>query len=229
MKEFMKEYPLLFYGLIVTALLVLLQIVQAVFAQTVDPLRPETWYVSLQTVMLVGAVLSGWIVKLLTALGKEALLTEGNRTRLLSAGISVVVAGVGGYLALGVFGGEPGFPNALRAAGMALWALLQANASAIYDRQLQDRAAAKSFLPGLPDIAEILLKEFIVPLLKDLLGSRFKELEERAYNLIDPIFQEMVAAAQAAGLSGVTYAFARPYLVRISRVLRDAGFSEVSP
>lgn len=148
MKE-LKEYPLLVYGVVITALLVLWQIFQAAFGQTVDsqavdPLRPETWYVSIETVMIAGALISGWIVKLLTALGKEALLTEGGRTRLLSAAISVVVAGVGGYLALGVFGGEPGIQNALRAAGMALWALIQANASAIYDRQALEGASVRA-------------------------------------------------------------------------------------
>ena len=233
MRELAKGYSLLFCGIILLVILALVQIAQAVFAQTVDPMRPETWFVSIETVMIAGAVLAGWVVKLLTALGKQALVTSGERTRLLSAGISVLVAGGGGYLALGMFGGEPGLASAGRAALMALWAVVQANASAIYDRQLQDRLQSQSLglLPGLGVLGGPItgiMTEFVAPLVKDLLGSRAEELSARAYALIEPITAEMEAHARTLGLERVSYQFARPYLGRISQTLRSAGLVEVS-
>lgn len=145
MKQFMNAYPGLFYGIVIFALLVLAQIAQAVFAAPAfDPLAPGGWFESIDVMTAVAAWIAGWVVKLLTAIGKEALVTEGNRTRILSAGIAVLVAGVGGYLALGMFEGYGGFEGALRAAGMALWAFIQSNASAIYDRQVADATSSKT-------------------------------------------------------------------------------------
>ena len=72
-------------------------------------------------------------------------------------------------------------------------------------------------------------REFVFPLVRDLLGPNADELSDAAYAAIDPIVQEMVQTAYSLGLERVTYDFAKPYLFHISKALRDAGFSEVSP
>lgn len=115
------------------------------FAQAVspDPLNPDSWFQSPEAVFAIGAIFAGWLVKLTTALGKDWFGTEGIDTVYLSASISVLIAGIGGYLALGYLAGAGGFAGALQAALMALLSWLGANASAKYDRQAHAAAAQR--------------------------------------------------------------------------------------
>lgn len=93
-----------------------------------DVLEPLTWFESLAAVIAIGGILAGAITRALTALGKDWFGTTGLDTVILSGGISVIVAGVGGYHALGTFADLTGWQGALSAAFMALWAVVQANA-----------------------------------------------------------------------------------------------------
>lgn len=129
--------------LFVGAAVLLLGLLPLAFAQLVepDPLVPATWFESPEAVFAVGAIFAGWAVKLATALGKEWFRTNGQATVYLSGGISVLIAGVGGYFALGYLTGAGGFAGALQAAFMALLSWLGANASAKYDRQAAAAAA----------------------------------------------------------------------------------------
>jgi hypothetical protein len=117
----------------------------AVFAQTVevDPQAPATWFESQATVFLAGSMLAGWIVKLATALGKDWFQTHGQATVILSAALSVAIAGIGGYFTLGYLTGAGGFIGAVQAAAMALLSWLGSNASAKYDRQAAAAAAGR--------------------------------------------------------------------------------------
>jgi hypothetical protein len=110
----------------------------------VDVLQPATWYESQQSVFAAAAIIATWIVKLSTALGKEWFRTHGQETVYLSLGISVVLAGVGGYLALGYLAGAGGLLGALQAAVLALLSWLGANASAKYDRQAHASAVERA-------------------------------------------------------------------------------------
>jgi hypothetical protein len=112
-------------------------------AVDVDPLAPSTWFQSAASVFAIGSVFAGWVVKLATALGKEWFRTNGQATVYLSAGISVFIAGIGGYFAMGYLTGAGGFAGALQAAFMALLSWLGANASAKYDRQAAASAASR--------------------------------------------------------------------------------------
>jgi hypothetical protein len=117
-----------------------------------DPLDPASWFESQEAVFAVATIFAAWIVKLTTALGKDWFKTDGLATVYLSAGLSLAIAGVGGYLALGYLSGAGGLAGALQAAAMALLSWLGANASAKYDRQAHaaavtraERAKAKLF------------------------------------------------------------------------------------
>jgi hypothetical protein len=133
-------------GVIVVALgVTLLGLLSLAFAQLVqpDPLAPSTWFESPEALFAIGAVFAGWVVKLATALGKEWFRTNGQATVYLSGGISVAIAGFGGYFALGYLTGAGGFAGALQAAAMALLSWVGANASAKYDRQAAAAAAGR--------------------------------------------------------------------------------------
>lgn len=115
-------------------------------AQDPVPTDPSTWFASPETVMAIGVILAGWVVNVLTALGKAAWLTTGSRTVILSVGISVIVAGIGGYLALGYYSDLGGLPGALRAAAMVLIAAVIANGKHKADVQVATKAATKAKL-----------------------------------------------------------------------------------
>lgn len=92
-----------------------------------DPLDPPTWFDSMAAVIGISSVFAGAIVRWATALGKDWFGTNGWQTVALSGAISAVIAGVGGYYALGAFADLQGWQGAVTAAGMAVWAVLQAN------------------------------------------------------------------------------------------------------
>jgi hypothetical protein len=113
-------------------------------APEVDVLQPATWYESQQAVFAAAAIIATWVVKLSTALGKEWFRTHGQETVYLSLGISVVIAGVGGYLALGYLAGAGGLMGALQAVFMALISWIGSNASAKADRQAHAAAIQRA-------------------------------------------------------------------------------------
>lgn len=120
------------------------------YAQTPDISNPQGWYVSPDMVMAAGVMLAGYVVNLLTAIGKAAWLTTGNRTVILSVVIAAVVAGVGGYLSLGYLSDMSGLSGAIRAAIMTVIAALLANGKYLADKQAAakgaEAAAAKAKL-----------------------------------------------------------------------------------
>lgn len=97
--------------------------------------------------MAIGAILASYVVRLTTALGKEWFQTDGPRTKYLAIAISVIVAGVGGYLSLGFLSDVSGISGAFRAAVMVFVGYFGAVAKAEYDRQTMasgaDRAEAR--------------------------------------------------------------------------------------
>lgn len=104
--------------------------------------NPSGWYVDATTVMAAGVLIATYIVNILTSIGKGAWLTTGSRTVVLSGVISVIVAGVGGYLSLGFLadlGG--GLDAALRAAGMTIFSFIGANLKYNYDKQVAESGA----------------------------------------------------------------------------------------
>lgn len=112
--------------------------------------NPGGWFVNPDVLAAAGAMLAGYVVNLLTALGKHHWLTTGNRTRILSIALSVVIAGVGGYLSLGYLSDLSGFQGAIRAAVMTAVALVLANAQYHANQQAAakgaEAAAAKAKL-----------------------------------------------------------------------------------
>lgn len=108
--------------------------------EAVDVLAPDTWFESVAAVVAVGGLLAGAAVRALTALGKDSWGTNGNMTVILSGAISVIVGGVGGYLALGAFTDLGGWQGAWSAAFMTLWAFIQSNAN--HKRDAHTHAAA---------------------------------------------------------------------------------------
>lgn len=117
-------------------------------AQSVNPLDPSTWYTSAAAVIAIGTIFAHWVVKLFTALGKDWFQTNGKNTVYLSGAISVIIAGIGGYLALGYLSGQHGIMGALYAALMVLLSCAGANGAAKYDRQVA-ASAAKTNAPHL--------------------------------------------------------------------------------
>lgn len=110
----------------------------------VDILHPGAWYASPDAVIAAGMLVGGYLVKLLTSFLKSAFLTSGSGTVVMSGIATVMIAGVGGYFALGYLAGSGGFAGALQAAAMALLAFLHANLSYIYDRNTAQKAVEKA-------------------------------------------------------------------------------------
>lgn len=110
---------------------------------TVELLQPSGWFDSPETIFAAGTLIAGYIVLLATSLGKDWFRTDGIETIILSAALSVVIAGIGGYYALGFLTGAGGFKGALQAVAMALLSWLGANAKAKYDRQAATAAASR--------------------------------------------------------------------------------------
>lgn len=148
----MKRTPLSKFlaGTLLT--LAALMFIGAAFAQEPQVLDPQTWYVDDKAVMAVGVILAGYVVNILTALGKAAWVTSGNRTRYLAIAISAVVAGIGGYFSLGYLSDVEGINGALRAVVMTLGAAVLASVKYEADKLTiakgVEAAAAKAKLQG---------------------------------------------------------------------------------
>lgn len=116
-----------------------LAIVGFVLAQDVT-LDPGTWFTSVDSILIAGSLISPWIVKILTALGKDWFGTDGTSTVWLSFAVSLAIAGVGGYMALGFLAGSSGLSGALQAVVMVAVAFLGSNGWAKHDRQVATAA-----------------------------------------------------------------------------------------
>lgn len=121
--------------LIMLAVAALLGVAAAVQPPQPDLLQPGTWFASQEAVTIIGTLLAGYVVKLATALGKDWLQVDGPYTRYVAIAISVLLAGVGGYLSLGVFAGVAGLSGAFSAMIMVIGGYFGAVAQAEYDRQ----------------------------------------------------------------------------------------------
>lgn len=128
---------------LVTALLLLLSTAtaQAADVPPFDPGDSSTWFGSEAAIVAFVALLTGLVVQMFTALGKDWFHTEGPRTVLLSAAIAVLLGGVAGWFTQGIFEDGPGgWTGAVQAGLTALWAFLQSNA--VHKMSVQQRAAA---------------------------------------------------------------------------------------
>lgn len=97
---------------------------------------PITWFATQEAVFIAAALITPWITKIFTALGKDWFHTEGKYTQWLSLGVAAVIAGVGGYLSLGYFANISGFQGALQAAFLTIIAFLGSNGMAKSERQV---------------------------------------------------------------------------------------------
>jgi len=95
----------------------------------------HTWFQSQTTLFAAVALLTPWIVKLTTALGKDWFNTSGAATQWLSLVVSIVIAGIGGWLSLGFLAGSSGWHGALQAVILIAIAFLGSNGLAKAARQ----------------------------------------------------------------------------------------------
>jgi len=79
----------------------------------VDPMVPASWFMSPETLQAFILLVTPWIVKITTALGKDWFKTEGKYTIYLSLGLSIVLAGIGGFFSLGYLAGVGGVKGAI--------------------------------------------------------------------------------------------------------------------
>lgn len=113
----------------------------AVLAQATT-LDPRSWFTNQEAVLAAAALITPWLTKVATALGKDWFSTDGNATVWLSAAVAALIAGVGGYLGLGYLAGETGLMAGVQAAGLTLFAFLMSNGMAKGERQVAKSAAA---------------------------------------------------------------------------------------
>lgn len=118
-----------------TALVIAFVSFGAVLAQAVS-IDPRTWFTSQEAVLAAAALITPWITKVFTSLGKDWFNTDGNVTVWLSAGVAALIGGVGGYLGLGYLAGETGLMAGVQAAGLTLFAFLMSNGMAKSERQV---------------------------------------------------------------------------------------------
>lgn len=126
------------------AVLILLVLAGLAAAQDVSILDPAGWLASPEAVMAAGALVAGYIVNLLTAIGKDWFQTDGPRTRYLAVAISSLIAGVGGYASLGYLSDLSGWQGAIRAAIMVAVAAVVAIGKAHADRQASASGAVRA-------------------------------------------------------------------------------------
>lgn len=113
----------------------------AVLAQEVN-IDPRTWFASQEAVLAAVAMITPWVTKIATSLGKDWFNTDGNATVWLSAVLAAIIAGVGGYLGLGYLAGETGLMAGVQAAGLTVFAFLMSNGMAKGERQVAKSAAS---------------------------------------------------------------------------------------
>lgn len=112
-------------------------------AQGVVLFDPTTWFASSEAVLIAAGLITPWVTKIFTALGKDWFHTDGSATQWLSLGVAIIIGGVGGYLSLGYFADVSGIQGALQAAFLIAVAFLGSNGMAKADRQVATSAAAK--------------------------------------------------------------------------------------
>lgn len=111
-------------------------------AQEVIIFDPSTWFATSEAVLIAAGLITPWITKVFTALGKDWFHTDGKATQWLSLGVSVIIAGVGGFLSLGYFADVSGVQGAIQAAFLVAVAFLGSNGMAKSERQVARSTAA---------------------------------------------------------------------------------------
>lgn len=112
-------------------------------AQDVVLFDPATWFASSEAVLIAAGLITPWVTKIFTALGKDWFNTDGQATQWLSLGVAIIIGGVGGFLSLGYFADVSGIQGALQAAFLVAVAFLGSNGMAKSDRQVATSAAKK--------------------------------------------------------------------------------------
>ena len=105
-------------------------------AQGVVLFDPTTWFASSEAVLIAAGLITPWVTKIFTALGKDWFHTDGSATQWLSLGVAIIIGGVGGYLSLGYFADVSGIQGALQSAFLIAVAFLGSNGMAKADRQV---------------------------------------------------------------------------------------------
>ena len=105
-------------------------------AQEVVLFDPASWFASSEAVLIAAGLITPWITKVFTALGKDWFHTDGKATQWLSLGVAVIIGGVGGFLSLGYFADVSGVQGAIQAAFLIAVAFLGSNGMAKADRQV---------------------------------------------------------------------------------------------
>lgn len=96
---------------------------------------PSTWFQSQATIFTAAALITPWITKVVTALGKDWFKTDGRATQYLSLAVAAIIAGVGGWLSLGFLAGAAGWQGALQGAILTIVAFIGSNGMAKAARQ----------------------------------------------------------------------------------------------
>lgn len=123
--------------------LMALTLVTVGVAQGVVLFDPATWFASSEAVLIAAGLITPWVTKIFTALGKDWFNTEGQATQWLSLGVAIIIGGVGGFLSLGYFADVSGIQGAIQAAFLIAVAFLGSNGMAKADRQVAVSAAGK--------------------------------------------------------------------------------------
>lgn len=112
-----------------------------VLAQGTTTIDPSTWFDSTTTIFAAAALITPWIVNIVTALGKDWFSTSGKATQWLSFAVSIIIAGVGGWMSLGFLAGEGGFTGLWKAVILVAIAFLGSNGIAKNHRQVAESTA----------------------------------------------------------------------------------------
>lgn len=122
-------------GLVTLFALIGLVVAQATSTVPVVVTDYHTWYQNQTTLFAAVALIVPWVTKFFTAIGKDWFKTSGRATQWLSAGMAVLLGGIGGWFSLGFLAGSGGWHAALQAAFLTLIAFLGSNGLAKAARQ----------------------------------------------------------------------------------------------
>lgn len=147
-------------------------------------------FANIETVLALTALIAAWLTKLVTALGKDWLKTQGPATVALSGVIAALIGGIGGWFSLGAFAGEGGLTGAVAAIGTALFAFIGSNASAKSDRQALAGAVQRA--QATTPVALLATDpQSITDYLLDLVRQRFgSQVPVYVWSMIDALARE---------------------------------------
>lgn len=109
------------------------------YAQNI--LDPGSWFHDNAAIFSVAALIASYVTKIFTALGKDWFNTDGSSTQWLSAGVAVLIGGIGGFFGLGQFAEMSGLTGVFNAAILVVIAFLTSNGMAKSERQVAASAA----------------------------------------------------------------------------------------